>query len=110
MHHFFFILTWQPEKWMFGILYFLSGQLYFRIFGCELLSFRECNCPLIQLRMHFVGIQLGVNRKACANCGHLLQADSVYCRKCGHKREQAETEIILRGVANISSYTTGATV
>ena len=27
--------------------------------------------------------------KACANCGHMLQADSVYCRKCGHKREQA---------------------
>jgi len=30
--------------------------------------------------------------EACANCGHLLLADSVYCRKCGHKREQADLD------------------
>lgn len=30
--------------------------------------------------------------EACANCGHMLQADSVYCRKCGHKREQADLD------------------
>lgn len=41
--------------------------------------------------------------KACANCGHMLQADSVYCRKCGHKREQARLKHLGRDSGRFES-------
>ena len=32
--------------------------------------------------------EVPTGKVACSSCGHMMRADSVYCRKCGQKREQ----------------------
>ena len=87
------------------IIYYVYMSIlcvYIYVYRFNLMASYQCHdtcCILKSLRVPTPCC----SAKACANCGHMLQADSVYCRKCGHKREQARLKHLGRDSGRFES-------